>query len=109
MKRSGHLGRLFRKMEKRSLAITPQRVKHPMLAESLFRLLFYVSACSAIAMFHHKLELLIFFGTLLLLRLVSVFLLYVAVRKRLDDRGLAVPFVCWDMMFPLFNIFRACF
>jgi len=109
MKRNGHLRRLFQKMEKRSLAITPQRVKHPMLLESLFRLLFYLSACSAIAVFYHRLELLIIFGSLLFLRHVSVALLYVGVRKRLDDRGLAVPFVCWDVLFPFVNIFRVFF
>ncbi|MCL2726939.1 MAG: glycosyltransferase [Bacteroidales bacterium] len=109
MKLSGHLRRQYRKMEKRSLAISPQGVRRPMLMESVFRLFFYLSVCSAIIMFHNRLELLIFFGTLLLLRPLSVLMLYVGVRRKLDDKGLAIPFVCWDFVFPFINIFRIFF
>jgi glycosyltransferase involved in cell wall biosynthesis len=109
MKLSGHLRRQYRKMEKRSLAISPKGVKRPMLMESIFRLFFYVSTCCAMIMFCGRLELLILFGTLLLLRPLSVLLLYIGVRKRLDDRGLAIPFMCWDVLFPFVNIFRIFF
>jgi len=106
IKLNKYFRKLFRKIDKRSLAMSPKSTRYPMLMESTLRLLFYLSACCAIILFNNILELLIFFSSLLLLRPVSVLLLYGSVRKRLDDTGLAIPFMCWDILFPFINILR---
>ena len=106
IKLNRHLGKLYRKVEKRSLALSPKGTKHPMLAESTFRLFFYVAASIAILLFYRRLELLLFFSTLLVLRPLLVLNLYLRVKKRLDDKGFAVPFMCWDVLFPFINIIR---
>jgi len=98
--------KLYRKMEKRSLALSPKGSRYPLLFESTLRLIFYITTCCAIALFYDKLELFIFFSFLLLLRPVSVLLLYIGVRKRLNDKGLAIPFICWDFIFPVIHLFR---
>jgi len=106
LKMSGNMGKMVQKMRKRSLSMIPKITKYPMLFETTIRLFFYLSACCAIALFAHIPELLLMVGGLLFLRLLSVFLLYRKVRKRLDDRGLAIPFLCWDVLFPMVNLYR---
>jgi hypothetical protein len=98
--------KLYRKMEKKSLAMSPKRTYRPMLLETTLRFFFYVSVLVAMVLFFQISKLLIFFSSLLFLRLFSVFLLYLSVRKRLDDTGIAIPFLCWDFIFPFINIFR---
>ena len=106
LKMNRYLRKLYRKVEKRSLAMSPKGSVYPMLGESTFRLLFYLFASIAIILFHNILELLILFGALLLLRPITVFFLYRGVRKKLDDRGFALPFICWDVIFPVVNFLR---
>ena len=106
LKMNRHMSKLYRKMEKRSLAMSPRGSRYPMLMESTVRLLFYLFVCAAIFLHYSDTILLVFFGSFLLLRLVSVFLLYSVVRKRLDDKGLLFSFMCWDFLSPVVNIFR---
>ena len=109
LKLNQYTGKLYRKMQQRSLAISPKGTKYPLLVESTLRLIFYLSACCAILLFYANIQLLLFFSSMLALRLLSILLLYGSVRKRLDDKGLALPFLCWDILSPplyLFRIFR---
>lgn len=106
LKMSGKRGTIVRKTRKRSLSLSPKITKYPMLFETTIRLFFYLSACSAIALFYHIPELLLISGGYLLLRILSVFALYQSIRKRLDDRGIALPFLCWDILFPFVNLYR---
>ena len=105
-KMNGNLSRIHRKMVKRSLSMSPKMTKSPMIVETTLRLLFYLSACLSMALFYHTLELFLLFCSMLLLRFLSVFLLYRGVKKRLDDQGLAFPFLCWDVLFPFLNLYR---
>lgn len=106
MRMDRHQRKLFRKMERRSLRLNPKAPKYPMLFESSLRLLFYLLTFSAIALFYHRLGLLLFFCSLLFLRLLSVTLLYVRVRKKMEEKGLAIPFLLWDILFPFVNLYR---
>ena len=106
LKLTGFIRKQYRKMEKRSLAMSPKGVKYPMLVESTLRLLFYLSTAVAILLFYRQTELFLFFCALLFLRFLLVFSLYGSIRKKFDDKGLAIPFLCWDLLFPVINIVR---
>ena len=106
IKLNRQMRKLYRKMEKRSLGMNPKCSKYPMLFESTLRLLFYAFGITSIILFHRQMELLIFFGSILFLRLLSVVLLYYGVRNKLDDKGLAFPYLCWDVLFPVVHLFR---
>jgi len=106
MKIKGHLRKLYRKMEKRSLAMNRKGPKYPMLVETIFRLIFYISVCFSITLFYDISEALVFSISLLLFRFLSMLWLYLDVKKRLDDTGLALPFLCWDILFPFVNLKR---
>ncbi|MCL1973777.1 MAG: glycosyltransferase [Bacteroidetes bacterium] len=97
----------YRKTEKRSLFLSPKRTKYPMLAESLIRLAFYGWCVACLSVFYPRLELSLIFGGLLFLRLLSVLFLYLCVRTPLDDKGLAVPYLFWDIFSPFVHIYRA--
>ncbi|MCL2502715.1 MAG: glycosyltransferase [Bacteroidales bacterium] len=97
----------YRKTEKRSFSLSPKYTKYPMLMESIIRLAFYGLSGACIAVFYPRLELVLIFASLLFLRLLSVLLLYLGVRNILDDKGLAFPFLAWDLMAPFVHIYRA--
>ena len=98
--------KLRRKMEKRSLSVCPKGSTYPMLFETTLRLIFYVAASLSIILFYKRLDILIFISLLLLLRPLTVLWLYRSVRKIFDDTGLAVPFICWDLLFPFIYLYR---
>jgi hypothetical protein len=106
IKLNRHMRKLYRKMEKRSLGMNPKCSKYPMLFESTLRLFFYIFGFTSIILFYQQMELFIYFSSILFLRLLSVLLLYFSVRNKLDDKGFAFSFMCWDVLFPVVTIFR---
>lgn len=106
VKLNGKMWTIYLKMRNRSIAMSPKSTKHPMLLESTLRLFFYLAITVAIFLYVHKISLLLIFYSMLFFRLLMVFLVYRDIRKKLDDKGLAFPFLCWDVLFPIINIYR---
>jgi len=100
------LWRRYRNTERRSLVLSAKSPRYPMLAESIIRLLFYGVCVTCLALLHAHLVFVLIFSFLLFSRLLLVLLLYLNVRKKLDDTGLAVPFLLWDIAAPFVYLFR---
>jgi glycosyltransferase involved in cell wall biosynthesis len=101
------LWKLHRRITKRSISMSPKGPKVPMLAETTVRLLFYLSIGLAFFLFFHSSpQLCIFFGSMLVIRQISVLTLYLRVKKKLNDRGMTLALLFWDFIFPVVNLRR---
>ena len=98
------LWRMYRKMEQNSAQLHSKGV--PQAIEAVLRLLFYAANIWGLLHFMPNLTMMIVFGSFIFLRLLSVAILYFALRRRLKEKGLFLPLLIWDIIQPLVTLSR---
>ena len=98
------LWRIYKKMERNSSQLHPKGVSPAI--EAFLRLLFYAACLWGLLYFMPNMAMMIVFGSLIFLRLLSVSILYLFLRRRLNEKGLFLPMIIWDFISPFVTLSR---
>jgi glycosyltransferase involved in cell wall biosynthesis len=98
---TGERWRRERREEMRSFALCEKGARYPELAETLYRLLFFVTMTAAIIHFFEHPVMLPVLAGVACFRLLLQLLVCCRVQRRLGEKGLLFMLLLWDLLFPL--------